>query len=1358
MLASSQLDIVAGLDFHMEIVPTGPPLPFPMPFLGLMQPSPIGAMFAYGLGQAFAYAFSSPPSGPVLINGFHSTKTGDDAENKWLLPHVVIPPGTAWTPLPKPLKLKLKPPIAPDKPAEPAGDAVMVSGARKVFFEGSNACRHGDIAMSCGDPVRLPLSVLIALPKGPPVLIGGPPSLDITTALKTLILRNKWTAGLLKQLCGLIANRRLRGIFSWIACHLTGHPVDVATGRLLTRSKEFELRGPIPLVFERFYSSGWSDRDSPLGFGWSHTLDERVWVERGRVVFKSGEGQELEFHTYDLPGRVMREGDELFYPFTGLWLRHQGARGFTLRSRDGLVKHFAYLNGKTDVAFLSRIQNRLGQSVTFEYDASRRLENVRTSEGRWIRLGYEGKNLERVAVPYPHGDAGGWYDQVTFEYSEEGDLIAARDSAGRARTYEYDRHLMVEETDRDGVSFYFIYDGVDSTASCVRTWGDDKKGVGRLFFRDIVYDRPNRKTFVEDSFGHTTIYEMNEVNAVVAIVDPSGKKTCFEYDQFLRKVAEVDALGARTTFTFDEHGNETSRTLPNGAAFVTEYDEYDQPIAVHAPHGQSATMTYDRFGRLVSRAMPGEALTIDYGAGYYPSKVHANESTFELSCDAFGQVERIRFPDGSEENRRYDRQGRLVRRRDRGGYLRTFSYDLEGRLVQTSGPGPIGQIIAYSGEGDLVAFRDARRSVAYRYAAYHHLAAVDEAGTTIVYERNSEGAVAAIVNELGERHSFRFDGCGRVKEETAFDGREQVCTRDALGRIVRLYVPGVGSEELSYDSMGGLKSIRYADGREATFEYDLLGRLVAAKNAETEVRFDRDERGRVIRERAGEAWVARGYDALGNVEDVRSSLGLALHLSHDALGNLRELSLLERPARSAPIPAWQVGFSRDPLGRETARQSPGGVRTTHAFGPTAMPLSATTTRGDELLATVHYAWDQGDHLFAIRRNGSETHFEHDARGRLIAAREPSFTQVRAAGPTGNLSRAQAGQGRRYGKGGVLLEAEGDRFGYDARGNTIRKESPDGSAWEYRWNADGTLAEVTTPDVTAKYGYDALGRRIEKRVGEVVTRYVWDGNVMVHEVRTEADHPPRTTTWIYEPGAFAPAGKVTPEGAKYSVVTDYLGTPTEMYDEAGKLAWQAQLDLYGVARTTVGTKDACPFRWPGQYEDEETGLYYNRFRYYDPQRGGYLSKDPIGLRGGLEPFGYVPDPLIEVDPFGLSCDDGRGSPERGGFAQGMSAEEIEAINRAAGGIANYRDPTSAIAQASRQEGFFNKVAAIVREVAGGHMFDDANKRTSQSIYEALLDRNKVSSGVRGAEARKVVLAVAQGTIRTIPEIAKALRGF
>jgi RHS repeat-associated protein len=66
--------------------------------------------------------------------------------------------------------------------------------------------------------------------------------------------------------------------------------------------------------------------------------------------------------------------------------------------------------------------------------------------------------------------------------------------------------------------------------------------------------------------------------------------------------------------------------------------------------------------------------------------------------------------------------------------------------------------------------------------------------------------------------------------------------------------------------------------------------------------------------------------------------------------------------------------------------------------------------------------------------------------------------------------------------------------------------------------------------------------------------------------------------------------------------------------------------------------SCPWRWPGQYDDEDTGLYHNYFRYYDPEAGRYVSQDPIGLSGGLNLYQYVEDPLLEFDPFGWAkCD-------------------------------------------------------------------------------------------------------------------------
>lgn len=92
-----------------------------------------------------------------------------------------------------------------------------------------------------------------------------------------------------------------------------------------------------------------------------------------------------------------------------------------------------------------------------------------------------------------------------------------------------------------------------------------------------------------------------------------------------------------------------------------------------------------------------------------------------------------------------------------------------------------------------------------------------------------------------------------------------------------------------------------------------------------------------------------------------------------------------------------------------------------------------------------------------------------------------------------------------------------------------------------------------------------------------------------------------------------------------------------YDEEGKKVWERNLDIYGRVKTeeALGEKNFIPFRFQGQYEDEETELYYNRFRYYDSQQGQYTQQDPIGLAGGNPTlYGYVYDTNIELDLLGL----------------------------------------------------------------------------------------------------------------------------
>ncbi|MFL0072071.1 RHS repeat domain-containing protein [Tenacibaculum maritimum] len=96
----------------------------------------------------------------------------------------------------------------------------------------------------------------------------------------------------------------------------------------------------------------------------------------------------------------------------------------------------------------------------------------------------------------------------------------------------------------------------------------------------------------------------------------------------------------------------------------------------------------------------------------------------------------------------------------------------------------------------------------------------------------------------------------------------------------------------------------------------------------------------------------------------------------------------------------------------------------------------------------------------------------------------------------------------------------------------------------------------------------------------------------------------------------------------------MGTPTQMYDEEGEQVWERSLDLNG--KVINGSNAPCPFLYQGQYYDKEIELAYNRFRYYDPDDGRYISKDPIGLLSGEYGFyNYVGDSNSWVDPFGLT---------------------------------------------------------------------------------------------------------------------------
>ncbi|VVN76634.1 hypothetical protein PS687_05906 [Pseudomonas fluorescens] len=229
--------------------------------------------------------------------------------------------------------------------------------------------------------------------------------------------------------------------------------------------------------------------------------------------------------------------------------------------------------------------------------------------------------------------------------------------------------------------------------------------------------------------------------------------------------------------------------------------------------------------------------------------------------------------------------------------------------------------------------------------------------------------------------------------------------------------------------------------------------------------------------------------------------------------------------------------------------------------------------------------------------------------------------------------------------GNRLMIQGDRhYDYDAFGNLIGERRGKGHqlVTEYRYDCQHRLIGVTQPNgQTASYRYDPFGRRISKTVGGVTTEYFWQGDKLIAE-----HHANRHRSYIYEPDSFRPLALLEGFGPNetqpYHYQLDHLGTPQELTDPDGDIVWSAHYRAYGQISRLDKNKIDNPLRFQGQYFDQESGLHYNRHRYYNPDVGRYLTPDPVKLAGGINAYQYVPNPTGWVDPLGLSvCPGGDG---------------------------------------------------------------------------------------------------------------------
>ncbi|GGC23017.1 PAAR-like domain-containing protein [Pseudoduganella buxea] len=815
------------------------------------------------------------------------------------------------------------------------------------------------------------------------------------------------------------------------------------------------------------------------------------------------------------------------------------------------------------------------------------------------------------------------------EWNTDGKLVADIDPAGNTSRYTYDeRGNLASVTD----------------------------ALGNITL--LSYTADNQLERETDALGHTTTFAYDKRGNVVEHRDPLGRVSRQEYDEAGRLRAIVDAKGGRKRIEYDTHGRMSAYTDCSGLSTLYRYDDQGRLVELVDAAGQSTRFEYSRYGDLTACQYPdgtSERFRFDIDGRLLEYLNGKNQPT-RYAYNGHGLPIERTDANGNVVRYRYDRALRVVELVNSNEESYRFSYDAESRLQSET---------AFDG-----------KTTRYTYDRAGHLIARDVNGLRTEYARDSLGQLDATVNADGSVR-YAFDPLGQLigtrsayaEHRFRYDAVGQMIDERAAYRRVRPMTP---EHEAPYDI-----ALRM------THEYDELGNRIRTTlpngrvidtqrygsghwhgtlwNGTAIVDIERDRLHREVERRAGNnggLLTHRAFDPQSRLVAISLCQGdEVLHrrqYAYDRAGNLERINDLRRGT---------TRYEYDPVGQLRVAVHP-NLTEVFAFDPAGNLLEPET-----------------------RVNGV-----FDTRpDRLTEQPLPGSPVPRLAAVTQNLLRRYLGHEYEYDTQGntvrkiVRVADSANDVGemamaYDAEARLTQVE-----------RASGALA------LTATYTYDPFGRRIAKHVVmdgvSRTTYFVWDGDTLCQEIRDDG-----TTTFLYEPDTFVPLARIesaadrpslNPDqihlhevrawlpphpphdprahvgawqqdrdrAAKYRCdmqrlnrqelasdaaredkiwhyTCDHIGSPLELYDSTGDLAWAARYRTWGRVTRIAGSQVNQPLRFQGQYEDEETGLFYNRYRYYDPHCGRYLTQDPIGLAGGRNFYQYVASPTTHIDPLGL----------------------------------------------------------------------------------------------------------------------------
>jgi RHS repeat-associated protein len=1072
----------------------------------------------------------------------------------------------------------------------------------------------------------------------------------------------------------------------------SGKSISYSIGAERVQHADFYLP-KIGFSFIRQYNSQMDELDqSMIGARWMMPFSNMIQQTAQGYLFIDSKGRKhqlpasITLETYEVPYegiivQPLKNGD-LVLKFGGDWSFqfHQ----FSLGQPYQLIQQFnEKTQEKIDLSYLIFDKAAYLQHVDFQLEHAKHQLKFAFSEQIKIIAVFLDDNAEPLA---------------RYDYDTQGNLIKAIDQNGHTRTYEYNQfHQLTRYTDRTGRGQNIRYESTEAKAKAVEEWADDGSFHTKLkwhprlrqvavydaydvptyyYFdlngftyrtrladgRESWYSRDGQKRITRqiDFEGRETQQEYNDQDQLVKIVQPNGGIIRFAYDEQGNLVEIKDPEGSIWKREYDKNGNLSKEINPLGHITQYKYNNNNQLVEVIDAKGGVKKIRYNELGQMISYTdCSGKSSTWEYDEdGALTAEQTANNKVvqyiYSTKGQDKGQLQSIIYPDGLKEYFEHDEEGRLLKHTDMKGLVTEYKYNRVGLLEQ-------------------------------RIDANRH---------SIAYQWDKQGRIQKLINQNQAEYLFGYNQYGYLIREQAFDGEEKHYSYNENGRLFQIRQPNILTQ-FDYYTDGQIASksfthLHTGQRQIEQFDYNLNSQLSRVSNEVSQIDFYRNALGQLVREHQHykipelkplTAVLRYEYDELGNlIKTIRPDGQTLNHLVYGS-GHIYAIGLNNQEVAS---------FQRDDLHRETTRLLANGLIQTKQYNDVGLLSSQFIQPEQETQDYLqyqehrYYQYDQNYLLSQVEDSRlGKLNYQYDPIGRLIAAQSLHKTESFNFDPAGNLIDSDSVLSPAQIKNNLIKSYKGKHYQYDAQGN-VTEITQAGKNLKLTWDNQNRLIRSDNNGLVTKYGYDVFGRRLYKKTANALTLFGWDGDLMIWESFKSAQTN-YTKHYIYEPDSFVPLLQAgykdfiqlieTPDYQEYQTkpysiykdpvwnrnlgkkrtdleqITfyhcDQVGTPQTMTNTSGECVWEILQDTWGAVSQIKAVNQDNPFeqnnlRFQGQYYDLETELHYNRYRYYEPHSARYVSKDPIGLSGGINTSAYVSDPTQWIDPRGLASTNSIGS--------------------------------------------------------------------------------------------------------------------